>query len=544
MAYRYGDRKQRAMFPKSIEEYVPEDAPVRVYDAFVESLDFETLGFKINPHKVGNSTYDPKAMLKLLVYGYSYGIKSSRKLERESHYNLSFIWLMGGLKPDHKTIAEFRRKNKETITKVLGQCARLCIKLNLISGNVLFVDGTKIRANAGRDKTHTKAWYEKQLSKIDQRIEELLNDCESIDNKEKDQDSYIAVDKKLAKAKDLKDRIKKALGEIEENDIKSVNMSDPDCSIMRSIQGSHASYNVQSVVDDENGLIVHAEATNAGNDSNQFSKQIDHANKILDEPCEIACADAGYSNTEELKKINDQGITVVVPSQRQALHKDEGPFSKGSFIYDKENNNYYCPKGHKLRQRSIYEKKGQIQYKMVNKQNCLKCEHFGLCTKSKQGRTIVRLINEEFREKFERQYEEKDSQVIYNRRKIRVEHPFGHIKRNLKTDSFMLRGLEGVQAETSLLGTCFNLARMINLLGAPKLIEAIQSVCQKSENRYQKTSVKGYKKGDWHLNDLQISESKYQHHFGMLRNFYLLICQRANKLEKYFHNSKIEANFI
>ena len=102
----------------------------------------------------------------------------------------------------------------------------------------------------------------------------------------------------------------------------------------------------------------------------------------------------------------------------------------------------------------------------------------------------------------------------------------------------------GVQAETSLLGTCFNLARMINLLGAPKLIEAIQSVCQKSENRYQKTSVKGYKKGDWHLNDLQISESKYQHHFGMLRNFYLLICQRANKLEKYFHNSKIEANFI
>ena len=114
----------------------------------------------------------------------SYGTRSSRKLERETYHNISFIWLMGGLKPDHKTIAEFRRKNKKTLQKVLKQCTRMCIKLNLVAGNVLFVDGTKIRANASCSRTHEKAWYEEQLKDIDQRIETLLQECEAVDQQE------------------------------------------------------------------------------------------------------------------------------------------------------------------------------------------------------------------------------------------------------------------------------------------------------------------------------------------------------------------------
>lgn len=149
--------------PSSIEDYIAVDDPVRAYDAFVESLDLKELGITLDENKVGNSEYDPKAMLKLVVYGYSYGQKSSRKLERATHHNLSFIWLVGGLKPDHKTIAEFRRNNKAALKQVIKACARMCIKLELIDGNVLFVDGTKIRANAGRDKNYTKRRCEKQI---------------------------------------------------------------------------------------------------------------------------------------------------------------------------------------------------------------------------------------------------------------------------------------------------------------------------------------------------------------------------------------------
>jgi transposase len=154
MAYRAGNRRQMSLLPPSIEEYVRMDAPVRVYDAFVDALDLAELGIDINPNKVGNSSYHPKAMLKLLVFGYSYGVRSSLKLEQETHNNLSFIWLMGGLKPDFKTIAEFRRSNKGALAKVLKQCARLCIKFDMVAGNILFVDGTKIRANASRDASH------------------------------------------------------------------------------------------------------------------------------------------------------------------------------------------------------------------------------------------------------------------------------------------------------------------------------------------------------------------------------------------------------
>ena len=148
MAYRTGEREQMTLFPKSIEEYVIQDDPVRAYDAFVEALNFTELGILLNDNKIGTSAYDPKAMVKLLVYGYAYGFRSSRKLERAVNHNVSFIWLMSGLKPDHKTIANFRKNNKSALKNILKQCARLCIKLGLIEGNTLFVDGTKIRANA------------------------------------------------------------------------------------------------------------------------------------------------------------------------------------------------------------------------------------------------------------------------------------------------------------------------------------------------------------------------------------------------------------
>jgi transposase len=476
MAYRCGDRHQMTLLPQSIEEYVAEDNPVRVYDAFIEALNFHELGITINPYKVGNAEYDPRSMLKLLVYGYSYGVKSSRKLERECYHNISFIWLMGGLKPDHKTIAEFRRRNKKTLKKVLGHCAQVCIKLNLIAGNILFVDGTKIRANASRDRAHDRAYYEKLLADIDRRIEKLLEDCESIDRQEEGSGSYVAMDKELAKTHDLKGRIKEVLDTFQANDRKLVNQTDHDCAIMRSVQGSHASYNVQSVVDDSHGLIVHAEAVSDTSDVNQFACQIEQANDLFEKPCDAACADAGYADTDELEKIDGKGIKVIVPSQRQALHEEEGPFSKSHFTYDKEQDCYFCSEGQRLRYQGTNKRKGKRNYLIADKQHCYTCKHYGQCTKSKRGRRIVRLHNEEVKQKLEVQYQEAASQEIYARRKTRVEHPFGHIKRNLKTDAFLLRGRDGVQAETSLLATCFNVARMITIFGVSVLIEKLAAL--------------------------------------------------------------------
>jgi transposase len=476
MAYRSGDRQQMSLLPQSIEEYVAEDDPVRAYDAFIEALDFHELGIDINPYKVGNAEYDPRSMLKLLVYGYSYGVKSSRKLERECYHNIAFIWLMGGLKPDHKTIAEFRRRNKKALKKVLRHCAQVCIKLELIAGNVLFVDGTKIRANAGRNRTHDRTYYEKLLANLDSRIEQLLADCETADQSEEGASSYVVMDKELAKNQNLKERIKEALNSFASSDRKQVNQTDPDCAMMHSVQGSHAGYNVQSVVDDEHGLIVQAEAVSDANDARQFARQIDQANELLEAPCKVACADAGYTDTVELEKIDQKEIKVIVPSQRQALHETESPFSKSHFTYDKEHDWYICPEGHRLLYSFTNKRKGKRQYRMEDKKLCHRCRHYGQCTKSDRGRNIIRLRNEDVKIKLEAQYEEESSQKIYTRRKTRVEHPFGHIKRNLKTDAFLLRGRDGVQAETSILATCFNVARMITIFGVGVMREKLAAL--------------------------------------------------------------------
>jgi transposase len=471
MAYRYGDRDQLGLLPSSIEEYVGQDDAVRAYDAFVESLDFGQLGIDIDEHQVGNSEYDPKVMLKLLVYGYSYGIKESRKLERATHHNLAFMWLMGGLKPDHKTIAEFGRHHKAALSKVLKQCVRMCIKLDLIAGNILFVDGTKIRANAGRGQSHDREYYEKRLKELDERVEKLIEESERVDEEQEGLGSSVAMNKELGKAQGLKKKIQEVLKGFEGTDRERLNLTDSECAVMHSVQGSHASYNVQSVVDDKQGLIVHAEAVSESNDVNQLATQIEKAEEILDQACEVACADAGYADTKELKKIDGKGIKVVVPSQRQALHEQEGPFSKSQFRYDAQNDCYFCPEGKRLRSDGSDNKGGKKFYQISDPRLCHSCVHYGVCTSNKKGRRITRLALEQIREKLEAQYEA--SKEIYKRRKQRVELPFGHIKRNLKTSAFLLRGKAGANAETSLLATCFNLARMITLLGLSGFMEKL-----------------------------------------------------------------------
>ena len=476
MAYRTGDRQQLGLLPASIEDYVSPEDPVRAYDAFVEALSLPQLGIEVDPNQVGNAAYDPRAMLKLLVYGYSYGVRSSRKLERECHHNLAFVWLMAGLRPDHKTIAEFRRKNKAALKQGLRHCARLCIQLDLIAGNVLFVDGTKIRANASRYRSHDRAWYEKKLADLDRRIEQLLKDCEAIDRREQQQGSWVQMQKDLSRSRNLKDRVQEVLRGFEGSNRRHVNQTDPDCALMKSVQGSHAAYNVQLVVDDQQGLLLQADAVEQATDVNQFARQIEAANALLQTPCETACADAGYADTTELEKIDSQGIRVIVPSQRQALKEPEEPFSKSHFAYDPEQDVYSCPEGHRLRYESTEKRTGKRHYVITAAAICQACRHYGTCTKARKGRKIIRLSNEEVKLRLEAQYEEAASQAVYERRKARAEHPFGHIKRNLKVDAFLLRGLEGARAEISVLASCFNVSSLIGILGVHGFIEKLRAI--------------------------------------------------------------------
>ena len=468
-----GHRNQISMLPQTIEEYVSESDPVRAYDAFINVLDISKLGIVIVENKPGNPAYDPIAMLKILVYGYSYGWRSSRKLERATYHNVSFMWLTGGLKPDHKTIANFRRNNKKALKKVLRQCARLCIKLDLIEGNTLFLDGSKIRANASINQTKSKDNLEKRLKEVEARIEQLLNDCEKTDQAESG--SLVEINKELRGKQKMQSKIKHLVKIMEAEDKEKINCTDPECVNTKGRQGSHAGYNAQTVVDEKHGLIVNTEVINQNNDMNQLTEQIEKANAVLGKKCDTACADAGYSKATDLKETVEKGIQVIVPSQKQALHKPrEDQFSKEQFKYDKEKNCYICPEGNELRFAYHRKDKPQDVYQMRKKRGCEACKYYGECTNNKKGRTINRLWEEETKEKLEQHYETEAAQEIYKLRKEKVELPFGHIKRNLNGGFFLLKGLDGVNAEMAINATCFNVARMINILGGVRpLIEKL-----------------------------------------------------------------------
>lgn len=464
MPYIIGSREQNQLFPASLEEYVGLEDPVRAYDAFVEQLDFAQLGIELDEGKVGRPEFDPRAMVKLLVYGYSYGIRSSRKLERATHHNVSFIWLMGGLKPDHKTIARFRCNHAAALRNVLKQCARVCLKLGLIEGNTLFVDGTKIRANASMKNTWTVERCEKSLQDIDRRIEELFRQCEVTDQQEEQHGSLVKINGQIENQKQLKSHIAAVLQELQKQDKKALNTTDPQSARMRNGGQIETGYNCQAVVDDRHGLIVHSEVVSQSNDGGLFSSQIQGAQDTLGKVSKTACADAGYCGSEDLKKTLDQGLDVVVPIIRHSDFRDH-------FTYDRQHNSYRCPEGHVLKYTGDHQANRHHIYWISNAATCHRCPRFGTCTKGVLGRRITRPFAEEVREHLEERMKLPDAQVLMKKRKMRAEHPFGHIKHNLGMRAFLLRGLGGVRAEAALAATAFNLVRMIKLVGIRRLVQ-------------------------------------------------------------------------
>lgn len=493
MAIISGDRESRRLFPASIEDYVRAEDPVRVYDLFVNQLDFKELDIDCTELRVGAPNYDPRAMLKLWVYGISYGFRSSRRLERACNHNVSFMWLMGGLTPDFKTISEFRRNNVKALMKVLLLCARLCIRMKLIEGNVLFVDGSKFRANADINKFWTDDKCQETLNRLKNRIDELLRLCEEQERLEESCVSFVKVGNESGEIKDKtslkskvedvvkelkrqekkKEHVEKIAEELKSNDCTVLNSTDKDCVKTKGRQGAHAGYTVQMVTDNKEGLIVNCDVVSANNDHYQLNGQVEQAEVVLEKEAETVCADNGYHQIDDLKKLHDAGKQIVVPNRKQSSRKGLPPFDRENFVYDTSKNEYICPEGHRLRYQRFVKGHNAYEYIITDKNHCLSCKHFGECTKSKRGRCVQRSVHEELKEELAKVYDSPEGQNIYDRRKEKAELPFGYLKRNLGADYFLMRGREGVNAEMSLLCTSFNIKRMITLLGIPTLLSLL-----------------------------------------------------------------------
>lgn len=477
MAYIKGNRNQMTMLPPSIEDYIAADDPVRAYDAFVEALDLEELGIVSDENQAGANAYCPQALLKLLLYGYAYGLRSSRKLERACHHNLSFIWLTEGLKPDYRTIARFRVDNREALKEALQQCARMCVKLELVDGNTLFTDGTKIKANASYDQSWSLDDCQRWKEKVAQNIERILAECEKTDQEENPYGSLVKLKTELASQEALQRKIQSIKQELESSGKSSYNTTDPECFVSKGDRGANVYHNAQISVDEKHGLIVAAQVVPESADVNQLHTQVKQARAALGKLPQAVCADSGYHSISDIEKI-DSSVTVIVPSQTQII-KERTPekvkaFSKEAFSYDETKDQYHCPVGKCLTrtQQLAFDKKDRVVYK-AQASDCRACSHFGVCTTSRAGRKIVRLNNEALLQTLASNYLSDEGQRIYKLRKQKVELPFAHSKHNLHLRQFLLRGVEKVNAEFNLCAIAYNITRMLGIMGAKRLKTAL-----------------------------------------------------------------------
>ena len=216
-------REQILLFPDSIDDYIADDNPVRFIDAFVDSLDLEAAGFeRTMPAATGRPPYNPKDLLKLYIYGYLNRIRSSRKLEQECQPNVEVMWLLGKLAPDHKTIADFRKDNRQAFKEVFKSFCLLCRELELFGGELIAIDGSKFKAVNNSQRNFTKTKGQKYLKELEERIEGYLQELDEADAQEPTP-KQLSTDQLQAKIEQLQARQQKYQGYLEQMEERSVN---------------------------------------------------------------------------------------------------------------------------------------------------------------------------------------------------------------------------------------------------------------------------------------------------------------------------------
>ena len=259
------DRSQTLLFPEAIDDYVGLDNPVRFIDAFVDGLDLAAAGFsRVAPEKTGRPGYAPGDLLKLYIYGYLNRVRSSRRLEAECHRNVEVIWLLRTLKPDFKTIADFRADNRKAFRAVFRQFVVLCRKLDLFGRELLGVDGTRIKAVNNKDRNYTKSSLEKFIKAVDERLDEYLKRLDEDDATEARTGGSRTrnLAEKIEALRTKRDRYNAMLADLERSGEEQISLTDPDSRAMAAHAKVGVGYNIQIAVDAENKMIVEQAVSN------------------------------------------------------------------------------------------------------------------------------------------------------------------------------------------------------------------------------------------------------------------------------------------
>ena len=480
------DRNQATLFPERLDDYVGDDNPVRVIDAFIDALDLGALDFDVVPEATGRPGYHPATMLKISVYGYLNQVQSSHRLERECGRNIELIWLTGSLKPDFKTIADFRKVNRPAIRDVCRQFVALCREISLLDCASVAVDGSKFKVVNAKAENFTREKLRKRFKEIDECIGRYLSELDRADEvhsatgMEVSEAEVQKIIDRIAWLKKEANKLAEVQAEMDRTDADQILETDPDARSscrrhafsMMAITSRHPriiGYNVQSVVDTEHHLMVAHEVTNIGSDRNALSDMANQARYALCVDKLDVVADKGYYKGEEIVACEDDDITVTLPKVATLNAKARGRFDRSAFIFDAEENIHICPAGQHLDYHTTREEGGKVLHVYWTNvcQHCPVKQH---CTPSKERR-ISRWEREDVLERVQQRLEDNPDKMAPRRET--AEHPFGTIKAWMGATHFKTRTLKHVATEIALHVLAYNMMRVIAIIGIPALIKAI-----------------------------------------------------------------------
>ncbi|MBN2076163.1 MAG: IS1182 family transposase [Dehalococcoidales bacterium] len=453
------------LLPPNIEEFVPEDHLARTVVEVVDMLDTSCIDTRYSD--LGQKTYHPKIMLRLLFYGYATGIRSGRKIAQRCVSDTAFMYLSNMYSPDFRTINDFRKNNLEEIEKYFIDIVKLCKEIGLIKLGAIAIDGSKMKANAATRKTKDRDGYEKWHERVSQQMHEMLEDGIRIDEEEDElfgeENTGDELPEELRGIDNLRRRIKEAMDELEGE--KKKNFTDNDARFMKQgTRGIKAGYNTR-IAASENQVITAADVTTEPNDRSQLAPMIEQSRENLGEDPDTILADSGYASYDNYDYLAQSKLDALIPDmyyRREKEKRDGDDYRKENFTFDRENNRYICPEGKPL---EFFKKRLEARGKAKRKQiifkgtACSECPVKSLCT-GKTSRTVVREMREELQEEMRRKLDSDEGRKTYKKRMHMVEPIFGNLKYNLGYETFSLRTHEKVRAEFKLMCIGNNLKKI------------------------------------------------------------------------------------
>ena len=468
-------RTQVALLPEVLDDFVAEDNPVRVIDVFVDELDLQQMGFnRVVAKRTGRPGYHPATILKLYIYGYLNRIQSSRRLETEANRNIELMWLLERLKPDFKTIADFRRDNAEGIKQACSNFVTICREMGMFSDGVVAIDGSKFKAVNSKPNNFTPQKAKDHIERVEASIEKYLKQLDEMDSED-------VPEKKVQVMKDKLAWLKKRLGELQEikkvveaHPDKQISLTDPDARLLKTRNMERqVCYNIQSAVDTKHHLIVYHDVTNT-NDRGELARVTKLTQQALNRTDITVLADKGYYSRKDVKATLDLGANPLVPKTDTSGNSKKGLFTRSQFKYDNERDLYVCPANQELPKSRRGWDDGLEQDYYYSQVKCRDCKIRSRCTTSKkEPRRMKRWVHEsEVEAMLIRLDDAPETPVI---RKQTVEHPFGTIKMWMGASHFLTRQFKNVSTEMNLHILAYNMKRMISIMGVQELNKAIRA---------------------------------------------------------------------